>query len=56
VAEIVRHEYSLAFALPSADSAIHSIDVKVQRVGAAGKSAPAAYLVNHRKGYQAPKE
>jgi VWFA-related protein len=56
VAEIVRHEYSLAFALPAADGAVHSIDVKVDRSGAAGKSAPAAYRVDHRKGYQAPKE
>jgi VWFA-related protein len=55
VAEIVRHEYSLAFALPAADGAIHSIDVKVDRSGATGKSA-AAYRVDHRKGYQAPKQ
>jgi len=56
VAEIVRHEYSLAFALPVADGAVHSIDVKVDRVGVAGKSASAAYRVAHRRGYQAPKE
>jgi VWFA-related protein len=56
VAEIVRHEYSMAFALPAADGGIHSIDVKVDRTGAAGKSAPAAYRVDHRKGYQAPKD
>jgi len=56
VAEIVRHEYSLAFALPVADGAVHSIDVKVDRVGAAGKFLAAAFRVDHRKGYQAPKE
>jgi hypothetical protein len=56
VAEIVRHEYSLAFALPAADGAVHSIDVKVDRSGATGKSGVAAYRVDHRKGYQAPKE
>jgi VWFA-related protein len=56
VAEIVRHEYSLAFALPAADGTIHSIEVKVDRAGAAGKSSPAAYRVDHRQGYQAPKE
>ena len=55
VAEIVRHEYSLAFALPAADGAIHSIEVKVDRLSSAGKSA-SAYRVDHRKGYQAPKE
>jgi Ca-activated chloride channel homolog len=55
VAEIVRHEYSLAFALPAADGTVHSIDVKVDKFGAAGKSV-VAYRVDHRKGYQAPKE
>jgi VWFA-related protein len=55
VAEIVRHEYSLAFALPAADGAIHAIEVKVDRPSAAGKSS-AGYRVDHRKGYQAPKE
>jgi VWFA-related protein len=55
VAEIVRHEYSLAFALPAADGALHSIDVKVDRPGAVGKPAT-AYRVDHRKGYQAPKQ
>ena len=56
VAEIVRHEYSLAFALPAADGAVHSIDVKVDRSGLAGKSAAVGYRVDHRKGYQAPKD
>lgn len=56
VAEIVRHEYSLAFALPAADGAVHSIDVKVDKPGGAGKAAGAAYRVDHRRGYQAPKE
>src|SRR5882757_9007456 len=55
VAEIVRHEYSLAFALPAADGAVHSIDVKVDRSGGAGKSTT-AYRVDHRRGYQAPKQ
>jgi VWFA-related protein len=55
VAEIVRHEYSLAFALPAADGVVHSIDVRVERARAVGKPA-AAYRVDHRKGYQAPKE
>jgi Ca-activated chloride channel homolog len=54
VAEIVRHEYSLAFALPAADAALHSIDVKVDRPGVPGKVA--AYRVDHRSGYQAPKQ
>ena len=56
VAEIVRHEYSLAFSLPATDGAVHSIDVKVERSSATGKSGPPPYRVDHRKGYQAPKE
>jgi len=56
VAEIVRHEYSLAFALPASDGALHSIEVRVDRSGAGGKSAAATYRVDHRRGYQAPKE
>jgi len=56
VAEIVRHEYSLAFALPVADGAVHSIDVKVDRSWRGGKIPAAAFRVDHRKGYQAPKE
>jgi Ca-activated chloride channel family protein len=56
VAEIVRHEYSLAFALPAADGVVHSIGVKVDRSGVAGKSAQSPYRVDHRQGYQAPKE
>ena len=54
VAEIVRHEYSLAFALPATDGTLHSIDVKVDRPGVPGKVA--AYRVDHRTGYQAPKQ
>jgi Ca-activated chloride channel homolog len=55
VAELVRHEYSLAFVPPVADGAVHSIDVKVDAAAPAGKSK-SAYRVDHRKGYQAPKE
>ncbi len=56
VAELVRHEYSLAFAPPVADGALHSIDVRVDPAEPARKSKAAAYRVDHRKGYQAPKE
>jgi VWFA-related protein len=57
IAEIIRHEYSLAFAPPTADGAIHSIDVKVDSVAeqtnrAVDKSPD--YRVAHRKAYTAP--
>jgi Ca-activated chloride channel homolog len=54
VAELVRHEYSLAFVPPVADGAVHSIAVKVDAPPPAPKSRPTAYRVDHRKGYQAP--
>jgi len=56
VAQIVRHEYSLAFAPPVADGAIHQIDVKVNSAEAPVKGKTPEYRVDHRKAYQAPKE
>ena len=56
VAQIVRHEYSMAFAPPSADGAVHQIDVKVNPANAPGKGKTPEYRVDHRKAYQAPKE
>lgn len=56
VAQIVRHEYSLAFAPPAADGAVHQIDVKVNPANAQGKSKEPGYRIDHRKAYQAPKE
>jgi hypothetical protein len=52
VAQMVRHEYSLAFVPAVADGAVHVIDVRV----VAGKGKPAEYRVDHRRAYQAPKE
>jgi Ca-activated chloride channel homolog len=56
VAQIVRHEYSLAFAPPAADGAVHQIEVKVNSPGTPGKTKPPEYRVDHRKAYQAPTE
>jgi len=56
VAQIVRHEYSLAFAPPVADGALHKIEVKVDRAAAMEKSKPPAFRLDYRKGYLAPKE
>ena len=55
VALLVRHEYSLAFAPPVADGAVHAIDVRVEGSKTAGKDKPFDYVVDHRKAYVAPK-
>jgi Ca-activated chloride channel homolog len=55
VAELVRHEYSLAFAPPAADGAVHLIDVKAGSSGGAAKNKAPEYRVDHRKAYVAPK-
>jgi Ca-activated chloride channel family protein len=54
VAQIVRHEYSLAFAPPVADGALHKIDVKIESSSTNFKAA--AFRVDHRKSYLAPRE
>lgn len=56
VAQIVRHEYSLAFVPPVADGALHKIVVKVEPGGAKGGATLQEFRVDHRKGYLAPKE
>jgi VWFA-related protein len=55
VAQLVRHEYSLAFAPPVADGAVHAIDVKVDSLLGSAKNNAPEYRVNHRKAYVAPK-
>lgn len=45
IAQLVRHEYSLAFVPPSHDDRLHSIEVKVKR---------SSYRVDHRQAYLAP--
>jgi Ca-activated chloride channel homolog len=54
VAQLVRNEYSLAFAPPSADGAIHNIEVKVTLLDGPDKSKTPDYRVDHRKAYVAP--
>ena len=54
VAQLVRNEYSLSFAPPTADGAVHSIDVKVNLPDAPDKSKTPDYRVDHRKAYTAP--
>lgn len=61
IAELVRHEYSLAFAPPTADGAVHTIDVKVVASPGPEKAEKTPnndlpeYRVDHRRGYVAPK-
>jgi Ca-activated chloride channel homolog len=56
IAQLVRHEYSLAFAPPAADGAVHSIEVPViDTAAASAKEKPPVYSVAHRKAYLAPK-
>lgn len=55
IAEIVRHEYSLAFVPPSSDGAVHNITVKVDLSNSSGGGKSQDYRVDHRKAYVAPK-
>jgi VWFA-related protein len=45
IAQLIRHEYSLAFAPPAADGQLHSLKVKAKN---------ASYQVDHRQAYLAP--
>jgi VWFA-related protein len=57
IAQMVRHEFSLAFIPPAHDGAIHSLEVRVSAESgeAAGRSAVAApYRVDCRHAYLAP--
>jgi VWFA-related protein len=53
IAQLVRHEYSLAFAPPARDNTLHAIEVRVRP---ANTAAPALtnYRVDHRRAYLAP--
>ncbi len=57
IAQLVRHEYSLAFAPPAHDGKIHAIEVRVSTPLSATPTAPAsgtAYRIDHRRAYVAP--
>ena len=45
IAQLIRHEYSLAFAPPAADGQLHSLKVKAKNP---------LYQVDHRQAYLAP--
>jgi VWFA-related protein len=53
IAQLVRHEYSLAFAPPERDGIVHFIQVRVSAPQAATPPA-ASYRIDHRRAYPAP--
>jgi Ca-activated chloride channel homolog len=61
IAQLVRHEYSLAFAPPAHDGKVHAIEVRVTppsttpptTASTPGTPAP-AYRIDHRRAYVAP--
>lgn len=55
IAQLVRHEYSLAFAPPVADGAAHSIEVRMRAASSVSKDKASDYHVDHRRSYIAPK-
>jgi Ca-activated chloride channel homolog len=63
IAQLVRHEYSLAFAPPAHDGRIHVIEIRVSpptttppaTISNPGASAP-GYRIDHRRAYIAPSE
>jgi Ca-activated chloride channel family protein len=55
IAQLVRHEYSLAFAPPARDGAVHSIEVRIAPAQTStSNSASVIYHVDHRQAYIAP--
>ena len=53
IAQLVRHEYSLAFAPAARDGKVHAIEVRVTNQ-ATDPASPPAYRINHRRAYLAP--
>ena len=55
IAQLVRHEYSLAFAPPARDGLVHSIEVHVVAGQKPAANVPGSpYRVDHRQAYLAP--
>jgi Ca-activated chloride channel family protein len=54
IAQLVRHEYSLAFIPPRRDAAAHSIEVRVTPASSGSNAPPPTYRVDHRQAYLAP--
>ena len=55
IAQLIRHEYSLAFEPSSRDSLVHSIEVRVKTLQTPTTNKRASgYRIDHRQGYLAP--
>jgi Ca-activated chloride channel homolog len=57
VAQLLRHEYSLAFAPPMHDGKIHAIEVRVSqssKSNATSTTLPPVYRIDYRRAYVAP--
>jgi Ca-activated chloride channel family protein len=55
IAQLVRHEYSLAFAPPARDGLVHVIEVRVDTLKTPVPNAPIpSYRIDHRQAYLAP--
>ncbi len=55
IAQLVRHEYSLAFAPPVRDALVHTIEVRVNAPQTRTlNTQPVAYRIDHRRAYVAP--
>jgi len=55
IAQLVRHEYSIAFAPPLHDGKVHSLQVRVDATPvSASDSSPLIYHLDHRQAYLAP--
>jgi Ca-activated chloride channel homolog len=55
IAQLVRHEYSLAIAPPARDGKVHSLEIRVNAGPPSTTASPApAYHVDHRRAYVAP--
>jgi VWFA-related protein len=55
IAQLIRHEYSLAFVPPARDGKFHSISVQVSANGKVDASnGKSLYRLSHRQGYLAP--
>jgi len=55
IAQLVRHEYSLAIGPPAHDGKVHVLEIRVDSPPPAAANSPApAYHVDHRRAYLAP--
>ncbi len=57
IAQLVRHEYSLAFAPPAHDGKSHAIEIQISpSAGTAPGASATAYRIDHRRAYLAPSQ